>query len=801
MGLTIAEVSGLIATGVFVLQLALPLLIPWILVALVTENNSILTWAVLGRYLHSSLWPTLLGSSTASTTGVPSRVVWTGWLQTAVLAVISIASICTPLGLYNSIEPGKALTSRQFGYARDPSAFGYGTPPRSAAPFTRNCGFDRPCPGSTLNEVCRKQGLLENCTVTYESRIPSSLLDLYRDGAASFNETVSSIFDLQYRTFVRGVDAYSVLGWYAKPYYRHLEVLILGEEVQVVEGLIVDMEGGGIGLRNHTVPQSALEYGASWSEDLLFIQPETECVPLNLTIDFEFPADGQTSLLTVDPAVVDHGGLSSLSIPGPSMIPSVNGQDGLDLRARAYQAAWLNNFLTLVYFNATNPDPSNVTRLDVARGQSFPIPHPNNFTVMYRNLKTTIDYGQYLSLSVNSNSSQKANSTRSQNPHGVAQENFTYASKLCAGSSASSPANATSTIIGCSFVYGAAYRRDGGSNLTTDPHSQWSIPLYSCATAVKATIKTVDFQYNGTGLDDLKVSSMGGKQYPHPSDQPLWGVEDLKDRTLSEVQPMWGVVASNDSVTSRLNVSTLQQESLYLPGYIDQMSLLNGFSPVPVSTGQNLPGVDFYSQALLRTLSIDIPAGQPYADYSGLTSLGLYAKWQNLSSSADGTASMLNLIWTDFAANSVVGTKGWGLSAAASQEAAPSEGGVEKRANGREDNATTTMVPVIVYERRIRYRLPFAIPAFVVLAISSVIVSGLIALVLFRRTGITRLREFLEYTSVGRVLGLLLSPGVQEAGWMGRIGERKVKMTRDSITVEDEGLLSGEIRLEQIPKG
>lgn len=41
-----AEVSGLIAAGVFVLQVLIPLAIPWALIAFLTNEHSILTWYV-----------------------------------------------------------------------------------------------------------------------------------------------------------------------------------------------------------------------------------------------------------------------------------------------------------------------------------------------------------------------------------------------------------------------------------------------------------------------------------------------------------------------------------------------------------------------------------------------------------------------------------------------------------------------------------------------------------------------------------------------------------------------------------
>ncbi|KAF7133835.1 hypothetical protein CNMCM5793_005247 [Aspergillus hiratsukae] len=748
--LTVAEVSGLIAAGVFILQLLLPLSLPLILIAFLSDDNSIISWNVLARFLHSTLWPTILSSSTAAVSGVQKRLTITGYAQTIILGIVSIASIVTPLGLYDSIEPGPT-TPEPFAYIKGTSAFSYGTPLRSDAPFTRNCGLSQACPGTSLNETCRQQGLLENCTVVYNSLVPEQLVSIFRDGASAFGPSVSSIFDMQYRTYINGTDPYSALGWYAKPSYRSLQVLILDEKVEPVDGLIVDMVDGGIGFRNHTAPSKALKYGSTWDEDILFIQPETQCVPLNVSIDFQLPSDLETSLSVDNLVLKDHGGLSGLAQAQPWMSVPVNGQE-FDLRQRARNAVWYNNFLTLAYFNATDPDPTNITRLEVTPGQTFK-PETSNFTLGYRNIRTTISLGEYLNLRV-------SNSTV--NPHGITQEDFDFATALCGGTTSSSPSTINSALIGCGLVYGAANRTDGVSRLRTDPNSPWSIPLYICASAVKASLKTVSFRYNGTGLDALTITSLSRKTYPSP---PLWAVEDLPDRILSEVQPLWGILPVN--TTPPANISTIAAPSLYLPGYIDTTTPLTGLSPVPVSTGQNLPGVDFYTQALYRALSISTPAGQPYADYSGWTSLALYAKWQTLSASPAGAAKMVNLVWTDFAANAMVGTR---------------------------SAATAVPVAVTVYERRIRYRLAYAVPGIVVLAVATGIMGGVVVLGCMRRTGVSRLKGFLEKTALGRVL----SSGLweeDEGDWVKKVGGKRVRITDGKITVQ-EGLLATETRKE-----
>lgn len=387
--------------------------------------------SVLGRLLHSSHWPTILQSDTAASTGVRRRVVVSGWLQTTILALVSIASIVTPFGLYDIVAPAKYRTKEPFGYLKDDSAFGYGTPPRSDAPFTRVCGTDLACPGQTLNQTCNLKG--NNCSVVYDPRIPASLRDLFSNGATTISSSVSSLFDIQWRSYNNQSDPFSILEWYLQDSFRQLSELIIDGKVEAIEGLIVDTVAGGIGFRNHTapVPVPSLPYGSTWTEDILFIEPETQCVNLNITLDFILPEGVRAIGGYQNLQITDRGGLSGLSRIRPSFDTSPNGQVDLDLQQRAYNAAWLNNFMTLVYYNATDPDSTNITRLDVAAGNSFPLPVPVNstlcspaeFTVAYDAIMSSVDFGTYLSFNDSGQSSAAAN------PYGISQSNFSSISR------------------------------------------------------------------------------------------------------------------------------------------------------------------------------------------------------------------------------------------------------------------------------------------------------------------------------------------------------------------------------------
>lgn len=422
------------------MQVLLSLTFPAALIGFVGEENSIVTWSVLGRALQSSPWPSLLQTDTAARYGVQRRVSNALSLQTATVFLISVAAIVTPLGLYQTLEPG-GKDSESFRYLKDDSPFGLGTPDRIPGPFTRSCGLTTACPGSWKNETCVQQGLLQNCTnVVYGRSIPDIWMSAFRDGASQVAQSVSSIFDVQWRAQVNATDSLGDLGWYLKSGYRQVGILVLDPTIQLVDGLIVDAQTGGIGFRNHTVPDPMHEYGSTWSEDILFVEPEAQCVDLNVTFDFRLSQKNTSRLAPTDLSLKDRGGFSQLSRTSPNLsIPrDGNGQGLLDLRERAYEAAWASNFLTLVYFNKTDPDNTNITRWDVTPGMAF---HSSNssdttasdaanagrFVVQYQAIRSSLYFGDYLMLPATPTSQNK--SASGGNPFGISIEDFDHVCK------------------------------------------------------------------------------------------------------------------------------------------------------------------------------------------------------------------------------------------------------------------------------------------------------------------------------------------------------------------------------------
>lgn len=289
--LRVGYVSGIIAAAVYAMQFLLPNAIVLILVGLLEDTNSAVTWSVVGRHLDSSFWPVLLRADTTASRRVSTTVRLVAWLRPLLLILVAIAAIVTPLGLHEFVGPSRQPTLVPFSYLRDTSPMGYGTAPRSDMGFTRTCGDRLPaqCPGTTVQINYSKNATTFSAEIPnddYDMRIPKELAVLYQSGLDGQAQTVSSFFDIQWRQYTYSIQEGANHGSrYVVDVYRQLTSMLLNDALEPVEGLIVDTKRGGIGFRNHTIPRG-LTFGGDWTEDILFLEPETACVDINLTLEF-----------------------------------------------------------------------------------------------------------------------------------------------------------------------------------------------------------------------------------------------------------------------------------------------------------------------------------------------------------------------------------------------------------------------------------------------------------------------------------------------------------------------------------
>ncbi|KKZ63673.1 hypothetical protein EMCG_01980 [[Emmonsia] crescens] len=702
------------------------------------------------------------------------------------LAVVAIAAIVTPLGLYDAIVPAQSTSLQPFQYSQDESPFGFGTPPRSDLGFNRFCGrFGRTtCPGSDVVIENYPNGT-QNLPYGYDGRIPPKVMETFQSGLKSLPPTVSSLFDIEWRSY--GIQTEAEVNNGSKflvGNYRQAGILALNDAYDVVEGLIVDTKNGGIGFRNHTTP-SPLPHGSEWSEDLLFVEPHTECVDTNLTIDFRISPSGFEQIENL--VLTDRGGFVNLNTDYP-VYDRMDSQSNPNFFGRAYKAAYLNNALAMIYLNISNPrtkDLEPFSYLNSEMNKTFPL--ARNSAIKPDIFLTERTWGSYLKLpsgNFNSTSNRTGSGSDYPNPFGVTTRNLTSISTLCQGAGGLDYANITNIGVVCGIAFGAARRGDGSRSLVFEPGTNWTVPLYSCASAARALIKTVDFRFNGTdGLKSLSVRGIREKTYAGDDDKPLWGVEH-SEKILDEVLPLWGLVS--DEHKGRKDMSVLQKESLWLPGYAGRV----GTSPIGYS---NLPGMYFHTGGFEAAYDINTSPYSGLSDYSGATNIAMYSKWQEWSDKASTTAKIINLVWTDVAANAVIGTKGWIPRQGRTSIARRDDGDVQP--SPRPANNDLREVPVIVFRKVVKYDLKFAIPAFLALVFTLVIASTTCLLCMFGRARPSRMRKYLFYTSAGRVMASFVYPNQADPQapskqWNKSVGFKRIAVDGPIPTAKDPVMMT-----------
>ena len=258
------------------------------------------------------------------------------------------------MGLHERFLPGES-TFALFRYVRDTSSFGFGTPPRSELPLNRFCsapGNFIICPfTNTTVVVASDDESAANVTYPngYDITIPKSLQKVYSSGTGE-NSTIANYFDIEWRRYQKKVNLFFPPANNGSEYLvganRIMQSLILNNAIEPIEGLLVDMANGAIVFRNHTVP-TGFEYGVSWQEDLLSIEPETVCVNTNITIDFDINVNSNQTAIAVNPVLTDRGGFLNLVEEYPKIDLS-NSQSNPKLQERAYKAAWMLNAYTML---------------------------------------------------------------------------------------------------------------------------------------------------------------------------------------------------------------------------------------------------------------------------------------------------------------------------------------------------------------------------------------------------------------------------------------------------------------------
>lgn len=173
------------------------------------------------------------------------------------------------------------------------------------------------------------------------------------------DNTIASPMDIQYRNYYEEPNAYVDNGeMNIRGFIQPMQTLLLDDSYRLIEGLIVDSINGGVGFRNHSGPLR-MGLGAQWTEDILFIHPETACTQTNLSLHFSISAN--YFYKHDNGYMADDGGFANLPTEIPE--PRFDGLDddwqnafgeAPDLQRRSFALAWWNNQLTARVLNISS---------------------------------------------------------------------------------------------------------------------------------------------------------------------------------------------------------------------------------------------------------------------------------------------------------------------------------------------------------------------------------------------------------------------------------------------------------------
>ncbi|KAK0114757.1 hypothetical protein ONS95_014241 [Cadophora gregata] len=601
---TVGQVAGAINIGLLFLQVTLPLLHVLVLVGTLRNKSTAISWSVISRFIQSTVWPSILSCDTAAgrREGVMTRVVFMSWLALISTLLLAVAGILTPIGLGEAIFlSGK--TEATFLYAKDRSAFGGAAGSREQYSNSRTCNFGKsPCPGVRENDTVTVLAEMTDhgkMPVTfYQNYISENITECFSSG--SRGSLISSPFEIQFRQFDASSNEHNLT---AKKnttgtFYWTEHTLLL-DSIVCREGLIIDAINGGVGFRNHTVPElPQTVHGAAWTEDILWLEPDTVCVNTNWSISTEFQLApfsvgglfvGTNTWLLREGDGVDP----KLDIEFPTFGNTISSPDLLGRANTAaaifdYHLSWLlnldqSNFSTGAYNITSDSDlvrsflSSGYDRCSLVFGS---LTEPT-YAVMWNSVINT-DNGTVLngtSLGINSPWASNGNTS---------DLTWSFGLESCKSLNGTELFRPGLVNVDCTYLITPPRAKRYDSQGSPE---EWTSSINVCASSPRAIIKTVHFQYNETSdipaLDGLKVIKAEPKVYASNEDLPLWGIENPGlNLSIHQMQVLWGLVDKDYSDSQAL--WTHQSETFYIPAtYEDGIELYFGDS----MAATRLPGI------------------------------------------------------------------------------------------------------------------------------------------------------------------------------------------------------------------
>ncbi|KAJ7213995.1 hypothetical protein GGX14DRAFT_542282 [Mycena pura] len=550
---TVGEAATVINVFVTFFEYSLALAIVALLVYFTPPVHSALAWNVIGRSLHSSLWPTILRTDSTSARGTGLRVAFFTYLSFAVTILVAVAGVVMPLGLKNGPMLSNPPQNVSAAFIKDTSPIGMATSSSDGFTYSRVCGALGPmtCPGnSDGNTTAIAPEIFERFSTPYGP------------------------FGMLFRQWYEGLAGYNYLA--SLGIFSTTESLILRNGIFAVDGLVVDMDTPGVGLWNHTLPTESPE-GAVWSEDLMWLEPVTACVDTNLTLDYILTStDSPTHIEVYN--ITDRGGFFNLTHDEPPL--DRDGQN-IDVLQHAYKGTVLSNFYAMDSFK-------NLTRNESYYGRTF----------LTNESLTNIIAGTFQLHDLLYLWSGSAN--------------FTFGSDapdlrtLCQGYGGADSANISNVAVTCNLLIAPPTRSDGGDPRKPDLNSTWTQRMYGCASTTRARMQRAEFSFNGT--KDLNALSISRSNIDTPV---LWATEKT-ELNITDIDVFWGRVP--DSYENDDALWTTRSDVLYIPaGGTDisgfaaagQPSTLPALAWSTVANGQATPSVmDYSGQSNFALLSM-----------------------------------------------------------------------------------------------------------------------------------------------------------------------------------------------------
>ncbi|GAB5588774.1 hypothetical protein Unana1_03674 [Umbelopsis nana] len=657
-----------------------------ILIALISNRLTVNGWSVATAAMQSSPWPFLLRTDASRSLGVQRSINVMAQLALVGTLLTTLTGVITPLGLQD-IEVSRAPSSQNLNYIADAGTMGLATTPRSKYVEGRLCSNwpSAACPGSPLT--------VNNGSSSVVTTIPANVTAKFSSPNA---EGPQNIQYRQYSTQIQGgvnSDQPSPIGSLTR-----LQSFIPSNSIVAAEGVIVDMtDTPGVGIIQHTFPSD--NEGSSWTRDILWLEPVSECVDTNLTVQYKISDYDLKTPITNSTVVVDKGGLASLTTSQPS--PYNDTSDFIDLAYHAYTGAVWGNLALLRALNTTRNN-SHI-------GISYPLTPTANNNFGYMSFMP-IDY-----------MAQMASGNLSSPTYAPPA----YVESYCRGYDPTSTFNQSTRMIHCSLLFGPPHKSDGSNSNILLPNQTMEQSVYSCASTVRATIQRVNITMTQQVTQNSGYAGLQISRQPTNATM-IWAIE-ATGQNVSNVNAYWGPVTSDYLNDAKLY--TEQSEAFYLPAgrsdYAFSFFGIVNFDPDDVQ-GCAIPGRMF---TLMENLWLTgLGAMEQKFDFSGANDYNMFQMWQKLSTSASTASQIIKYVWSDLMANNAVGV-----------------------------GAITTAM-VSPKGTSVGYDIRYAIPAFITLAFWAPFVCFSIFLLSRKRVTLHELRNSINQTSVGRAVTNMINP-------------------------------------------